>query len=90
MLELDAGGTYSVADESGAPVDRGRWSLRKADLTLTSSAASDACNTGDRLVWSDLEQVNPGPTTGLRGAVQENSCGAPWTPKAWILFPDEG
>ena len=88
VLELDAGGTYYVADQSGDPVDRGQWSLRKADLTLTSSAASGACNEGDRLVWTDLEQADLG-TRVVRGTVRENDCGAAWTPKTWVLLPDE-
>lgn len=88
VLELDAGGTYYVADKSGDPVDRGRWALRDSDLTLTSSATSEACNEGDRLVWTGLEQVDIG-TMGIRGTVQENTCGAAWTPKTWFLLPDE-
>jgi hypothetical protein len=87
-MELGRDGSYVVADNSGEPVDRGRFSLRDAELTLTSSARSVRCSTGDRLVWSDLRLVDPG-TLGLRGAtVLENSCGASWADKNWILVPD--
>ena len=92
VLEIDPGGTYYVADDSGDPVDRGRWSLRGgSDLTLTSSAGSTECSKGDRLVLGSVEQVSPGTgTRGLRSTVQENTCGAAWTPAAWILIPHDG
>ncbi|RYP83683.1 hypothetical protein EKO23_18170 [Nocardioides guangzhouensis] len=89
VLEIDPDGSYSVIDESGEPVDRGQWSLRGRGLTLTSSADSSACSAGDRLVWSGLEQVDPG-TTGMRGTVAENTCAAAWADKTWVLVPHEG
>ncbi len=88
-LEVDPGGTYFVADDSGDPVDRGQWSLRGTDLTLTSSAGSARCNAGDRLVLGAVEQTNP-VTRVLRSTVQENTCHAPWAPATWILIPHEG
>jgi hypothetical protein len=89
-LEIDPGGTYYIADESGEPVDRGQWSLRGgSDLTLTSSAASTACSTGDRLVLGGVEQVSSA-TRALRSTVGDNTCGAPWVPAAWILIPHDG
>ncbi len=90
VLEIDPGGTYYVADDSGEPVDRGQWSLRRTDLTLTSSAESARCGAGDRLVLGAVEQVAGPGTTGLRSTVQKNACDAPWTPAAWILIPHEG
>jgi hypothetical protein len=89
-LEIDPGGSYYVADESGEPVDRGQWSLRGQDLSLTSSADSIECSKGDRLVLGAVEQVDPGGTRALRSTVQENTCDAPWVPAAWILIPHEG
>lgn len=90
VLEIEPGGSYYVADESGEPVDRGRWSLRGgSDLTLTSSARSARCSEGDRLVLGAVEQVNPG-TRAVRSTMQENTCGAPWVPAAWVLIPHEG
>jgi len=90
VLEIDPGGSYYVADESGDPVDRGQWLLRGgSDLTLTSSAGSARCSEGDRLVLGAVEQINPG-TRAVRSTVQENTCGAPWVPATWALVPHEG
>lgn len=89
VLEIDPDGGYVVADESGAPVDRGRWTSHGSDLTLTSSAASEVCDAGDRLVVSGVEQqamVWP----ALRGEVSENGCGAPWNPDLWIVLSHGG
>jgi hypothetical protein len=86
MLELTPGGDYSLAAESGDVVDRGRWSQRGAELTLTSSAASRTCSGGDRLVLGNLEQVHPG-TTVMRGTVEQNACGGAWATKTWVLIP---
>jgi hypothetical protein len=89
VLEIAPGGGYFVLDESTDVVDRGRWSLRGADLTLTSSARSTECTDGDQLVLGGMEYVDPG-TTVLRATVEQNTCGAPWTPVAWILLPHIG
>ena len=89
VLEIDHGGSYYVADDSGQPVDEGRWSLRGTELTLTSSARSAECNQGDKLVLGAVEQENPG-TPAVRGQVKKNTCGGGWTPAAWILFPNMG
>ena len=92
VLEIDRDGSYYVADASGEPVDRGRWSLRDgSDVRLTSSADSARCSAGDRFVLGGVEQVDPGlGTRASRSTVQENTCGAAWTPEAWILIPDDG
>ena len=92
VLEIDPGGSYYVADESGEPIDRGQWSLRGgSDLTLTSSAGSTECSEGDRLAMGAVQQVSPGTgTRALRSTLQENTCSAAWVPAAWILVPDEG
>ena len=91
LLEIDPGGSYYVADESGEPIDRGQWSLRGgSDLTLTSSAGSTECSKGDRLVLGAVEQVAGTGTRALRSALQENTCGAAWVPATWILVPDDG
>lgn len=88
-MEIGADGTYDVADQSGEPVDRGQWSLRDTELTMTSSVQSVACSTGDRVVWSDVEQLRFG-TFALRATVKANTCRAPWAAKHWILIPYEG
>lgn len=91
VLEMDPGGTYYVAGESGEPVDRGRWSLRGgSDLTLTSSTESTECSGGDRVVLGAVEQVAGPGTRALRSTVRENTCGAARAPAAWILIPHEG
>lgn len=89
VLEIDPGGSYYVADESGEPIDRGQWSLRGTDLTLTSSAGSAVCSKGDQLVLGAVEQVNLG-TRVVRSTVQQNACGAAWATAAWILIPHAG
>jgi hypothetical protein len=89
VLEIDPGGSYYVADESGEPVDRGQWSYHDAGLTLTSSADSVDCTAGDRLVLSGVEQVDP-DTSGMQWTVENNPCGGAWAAKAWFLVPDEG
>jgi hypothetical protein len=89
LLELDRGGSYYVADDAGAPVDRGQWSLHGSDLTLTSAAGSTDCSKGDKLVLGGLEEVDPG-TTVFRGTVKQNTCAAAWTPKEWIEIPNAG
>jgi hypothetical protein len=86
LLEIDRSGAYFVADASGEPVDTGRWSVRGADLTLTSSAGSSSCAAGDRLVLGAVEWVQPS-TTAFRGTVRANTCNAAWTPAAWALIP---
>jgi hypothetical protein len=88
VLEIDPGGGYVVADDSGDVVDRGQWSLQASELTLASSADSDACSEGDRLVLGGVEEL-PGHSFGLRGTLQQNACGGAWTPDAWILLPHE-
>jgi len=87
VLELAPRRAYYIADESADVVDRGTWSLRGSELTLTSSAIPGGeCGAGDRLVLGGLEQLDPG-TLVVRGAVRQNTCGAAWTPSAWIQIP---
>jgi hypothetical protein len=87
ILELAPDGTYLVAAAKGSSLDRGRWSFSEtpARLSLVSDDVGP-CRTGDRLVLGGLEQIDPG-TTVIRGTVEENTCSAAWTPKAWILIP---
>jgi hypothetical protein len=87
-VELGTDGTYVVADRSGEPADRGRWSHRGTELTLTSSAQSVECSQGDRLVWSHVEQVYLG-TYAMRGLVQDDTCGAPWAATDLVKIPDD-
>jgi hypothetical protein len=87
LLEIDSGGSYYVADESGQPVDSGVWSFRNATLTLTSSARSASCRQGDKLVLGAMQHENTS-TRAFRGTVGQNTCGANWTPAAWILIPN--
>jgi hypothetical protein len=89
LLEMDRGGTYFVADVSGEPVDSGQWSLRGTDLTLTSSAGSARCTSGDKLVLGAVQWENPG-TPALRGTLRQNTCDGAWTPPAWIQLPNLG
>lgn len=89
VLEMAANGSYYVADESAEPIDRGEWSLRGSDLTLTSSASSAECSAGDQLVLAAVQYVDPG-TTAIRGTVRKNTCGGAWTPAAWFLIPQVG
>ena len=88
VLELDADGNYYIADNTGVPIDRGTWTFRNADLTLTSSVTSSACHAGDTLVLAGVQYEDPG-TRGFRGTVRQNSCNAAWTPAAWILLPND-
>jgi hypothetical protein len=88
VLELDADGSYYIADDTGAPIDRGTWTFRSSELTLTSSVSSSACHGGDTLVLGGVQYEDPG-TRGFRGSVRQNSCKAPWTPAAWILLPND-
>ena len=89
VLEMDPDGTYYVAAGTGEQVDRGSWSFRDSDLTLTSAAGSATCRAGDTLVLGAVEQESPG-TLAVKGTVRRNSCAAPWTPAAWILIPHAG
>ena len=89
VLEIDPGGSYYVVDESAEPVDRGGWTLRGSDLTLTSWPESPTCNEGDQLVLGAVEYVDPG-TSAMRSTVQENTCGVAWADAEWILIPHEG
>lgn len=86
VLEMDPGGAYYIADDSGEPIDSGQWSLLDADLMLTSSAGSAACGEGDRFVLGSVEWIDAG-TSAIRGTVKENACGGAWTPVAWLLIP---
>lgn len=91
VLEVAPDGAYYVADSSAELVDVGRWSLRGAELTLTSSARSTACRDGARLVLRSVEWVDPGlGTSAFRGTTEQNACGGAWTPAAWILIPHVG
>ncbi|HET7735037.1 MAG TPA: hypothetical protein VFK52_03620 [Nocardioidaceae bacterium] len=90
LLELSAGGGYFVAEAGGA-VDRGQWALNDAgsQLRLTSTSASPTCSEGDRLVLGGLGHLRTAGSTIFRGTTQRNTCGAPWTPLAWMLLPSQ-
>jgi hypothetical protein len=89
VLEMDPGGAYYVADRTGEPIDRGTWSFRSSDLTLTSAAGSATCRAGDTLVLGGVQHEDPG-TDAIKGTVKQNTCHASWTPAAWILIPNAG
>ena len=89
LLELDRDGAYVVVAGSGTQVDRGVWSLKGRDLTLTSSADSAQCSQGDKLALRKVQEVNPG-TNVFRGTLAQNTCGGAWTPSEWIMIPNEG
>lgn len=89
LLEMNPEGSYYIADDAGEPIDTGRWSLRGADLTLTSSARSTTrCSEGDQFVLAAVDWSDSG-TRALRGTVKQNACGGAWTPAAWILIPNK-
>jgi hypothetical protein len=92
VVEIAPGGDYSVAGQSGILVDRGQWTLRGSDLTLTSSAQSAACDAGDRLVLGSLAGVveSSGGATNVQGDVTQDSCGGGWAREAWVLIPNSG
>ncbi|MGO4254957.1 hypothetical protein [Marmoricola sp. RAF53] len=89
VLELTDNGSYSVADSTGDPVDRGSWSLTGGDLVLTTTGGS-ACSPGDRLVLGGLETVEGTGSRIMRGKVGQNACDAPWSQDAWVLIPNNG
>lgn len=88
VLEMDRGGAYYVADGAGETVDRGRWTYRPSQLTLTSSAGSLVCRKGDRTLLDDLEYVDPGKgTVAMQWTVKTNTCGGAWAAKEWFRVP---
>jgi hypothetical protein len=87
VLEIDRGGSYYVADETGSTVDRGRWRYRRSGLTLTSSYGSVACSAGDQATMADLEHVDTGDGTAMRWTLQTNTCGGAWAEKQWFRVP---
>jgi hypothetical protein len=84
LLEIDRGGAYYVADETGAVVDQGDWTLRHSDLTLT-SAEGTACAKGDRLVLAGVENDRPGVNT-IRGTVQRDDCNGGWASPNYFII----
>jgi hypothetical protein len=89
LVEVDRGhtdrdGSYYVADESGAVVDRGHWTMRHSDLTFTSGAGSTACSQGDRLVLAGVD--NEVGLKGIRGTVQQDQCRGGWGASAWFTI----
>ncbi len=90
VLELAPDGSYYIAEGSGDFVDRGRWALdaESAQLRLLSDSTSSTCDQGDRLVMSGLGYVYVDGTAFIRATVDENTCGAAWTPPVWIMVPD--
>jgi hypothetical protein len=88
VLELDANGVYYIVDSTGTTVDSGAWSFGGTGLTLRSSAGTQSCRSGDKLVLGAVEYEAPN-TRVFRGTVKQNPCGAPWTPAAWILLRND-
>lgn len=85
VLEMDPGGAYYVADESGDPIERGQWELRDEDLSFSPSTSSGGCGNGDPIVLVGVEQIGGG-TTSIRATGVENPCG--WTdPGEWFRLP---
>jgi hypothetical protein len=88
------GGFYYVAAASGDVVDLGHWTLdaSHSQLRLASGWEGNAgtCEFGDRLVLGDLALADSHPSAAFRGKVKQNTCGAAWTPKAWLLLPHQG
>ena len=89
LLELASNGRYHVVTGTGEPVDSGAWAWRASRVMLTSGPGSSKCDAGDELVLGGVEFESL-TTAAIRGTVEENGCGAAWTPKAWILIPYEG
>jgi hypothetical protein len=88
VLEIDGGGSYFVADESGETIDRGRWLYRPSQLTLTSSARSVDCRRGDRALVDHLEYVDPGAgTVAMRWTLKTNTCDGAWAARRWFQIP---
>jgi len=87
VLEMDRGGSYYVADETGETVDRGRWTYRPSQLTLTSSAGSVDCSKGDQTRMDDLQYLNPGGTIAMQWTMKTNTCGGAWATKEWFRVP---
>jgi hypothetical protein len=83
LLEIDRGGAYYVADDTGAVVDRGHWTLRRSNLTLTSVAGS-SCAKGDTLVLAGVENDTPGVNT-VRGTVQQDDCHGGWASSNYFI-----
>jgi hypothetical protein len=88
VLEIGQDGTYIILGAGAEPVDEGQWSLRGSELVLTSTAGSVECRDGDQLILSGMEETNPG-TAVVRGTVSQNDCRGAWTPKAWMLVPND-
>jgi hypothetical protein len=90
VLELAPDGSYYIAEGSGDVVDRGRWALdaESAQLRLLSDSTSSTCDQSDRLVMSGLGYVFVDGTAFIRATVDENTCGAAWTPPVWIKVPE--
>lgn len=84
LIQVEPTGTYFVADESGAIVDRGRSTLRQRTLTLTSGADS-TCANGDQLVLGNMEYQSP-DIHGVRGTVQRDTCQGGWGVGTWITI----
>lgn len=88
LLELTEDGSYYVVDDSTEVVDSGLWRFRGSKLELASRAESPQCSDGDTLVFGNLEQLDGGGTTPIRGTTESNDCGGGWTPTSWIRLPD--
>ncbi|MDT7571237.1 MAG: hypothetical protein QOE05_1411 [Actinomycetota bacterium] len=90
VLELDADGSYYVADAlpngATAVIDQGRWTFAARSLTLT-SVGSIRCSDQDALVLGPVQQQRNG-TTIVRGNVTQNACRGEWATAVWVLLPN--
>ncbi len=89
VLELAPNGEYHVADDTGEPIDQGRWTGSGTELTLTSSDESAQCSRGDQVLVGDIEELPPGGTPVIRWTVQRSACGTTWSPASWFQIPSE-
>jgi hypothetical protein len=90
VIEISSDGAYVVAGHADLLVDRGQWTLRGSELTLTSSARSAGCDAGDRLVLISLagEVLTNIGAQDLQGDVTQNTCDGAWAKSVWVPIPN--
>ena len=89
VVEMDPGGVYYVADESGEPFERGTWSLKGDRLVFVAATSGSGCSRGDRVVLDDLEHVVDPATEFLRAGAIGSSCSSTWAVHEWVWLPHE-
>lgn len=90
VLELDPGGAYYVAGDTGAPIERGEWTLDGDTLRFTVASSGDGCREGDQVVLDGVQHIGEPATDFLRSASADTTCNAAWAGEEWVLLPDEG